>query len=171
MTVDLEAVRAAVAPLLTPLGLELYDVELTGSGRSRVVRVSVDRPGGTGVDVGALADATHAVEHAVEDAVEGTFQLEVSSPGLERKLARPEHFRSALGSEISVKYRDDGVATRLRGRLTDVDDATIRVTGDDGTETAITRDAIVAARTVFEWGPQPRTAHGTASRPKEATRS
>ncbi len=43
MTVDMDALRATVAPLVAPLGLELYDVELTGSGRARVLRVSVYR--------------------------------------------------------------------------------------------------------------------------------
>jgi ribosome maturation factor RimP len=180
MTVDLDALRATVAPLVAPLGLDLYDIELTGSGRARVVRVSVFRPDGQGLDLDALSDATHAVEHAVEDAIAGAFQLEVSSPGLERKLARPEHFRSAVGSDISVKYRDDsGAATRVRGRLANVDDTTHTITlvDEQGDELVIARDAIVAARTVFEWGPAPRPGGksggrpGAHARPKEASRS
>jgi ribosome maturation factor RimP len=167
MPVDLDVLRATVAPLVAPLGLEVYDVELTGSGRARVVRVSVYRPdsghGGTGVDLDALAAATHAVERAVEQTVDGAFQLEVSSPGLERKLARPEHFSAAIGIDISVKYRDgEGVATRVRGRLTGADGATgsITIVDEQGEELVIARDAVVAARTVFEWGPAPRPGHG-----------
>jgi ribosome maturation factor RimP len=187
MTVDLDALRATVAPLIAPLGLDLYDVELTGSGRARVVRVSVFRADGQGLDLDVLSDASHAVERSIEEAVDGAFQLEVSSPGLERKLARPEHFRSAVGSDISVKYRDDsGAATRQRGRLLSIDDATGAITiaptlsGEQGDELVIARDAIVAARTVFEWGPAPRpggksaganASARAASRPKEATRS
>jgi len=175
MTVDLDVLRATIAPLVAPLGLELYDVELTGSGRARVVRVSVHRPdsggsSGQGLDLAALSDATHAVEHAVEEAVNGAFQLEVSSPGLERKLARPEHFRAALGTEVSVKYRDEaGVATRVRGRLTHVaDDTAITIADEQGGELVIAPDAIVAARTVFEWGPAPRPGK---ARVKEGSRS
>ncbi|HEY3834278.1 MAG TPA: ribosome maturation factor RimP [Acidimicrobiia bacterium] len=188
MTVDPEALRAIVTPLVVPLGLSLYDIELTGSGRARLVRISVFRPDGEGLDLDALADATHAVERAVEQAIDGAFQLEVSSPGLERKLARPEHFQSAVGSEVSVKYRDDaGVATRVRGRLTEVAEAdgdsasgTITIVDEQAHELVIARDAIVGARTVFEWGPAPRPGRGPAGaharvragdRPKEATRS
>ena len=188
MTVDPEALRAIAAPLLAPLGLALYDVEVTGSGRARLVRISVHRPDGQGLDLDALAHATHAVERDVEQAIDGAFQLEVSSPGLERKLARPEHFQSAVGSEVSVKYRDEaGVASRVRGRLTDVSDAdasagggTITIVDEQENELVIARDAIVGARTVFEWGPAPRPGRGPAAaqsrvragdRPKEATRS
>ncbi len=186
MTVDLDALRAAAAPLVAPLGLEVYDVELTGSGRARVVRISVQRPDGTGIDLEVLSDATHAVEHAVEEAVTGAFQLEVSSPGLERKLSRPEHFRAAVGVDVSVKYRDEsGAATRVRGRLagthhTDRTDRTertqhtITILDEHGTELVIAYDDVIAARTVFDWGPAPRpgrTKPGANARVKETTRS
>ena len=171
-----EALTDALAPIVAPLGLELYDVELTGSGRARVVRVSVHRTDGQGIDLDALADATHAVEHDVEAAVTGAFQLEVSSPGLERKLSRSEHFRSAIGSEITVKYRDEsGAATRARGRLTDAAEGghTITIVDEQGSELVIAREAIVTARTVFEWGPAPRPGRGTSNhtRFREASRS
>ncbi len=177
MTFDAEALRGTVAPLVAPLGLELYDVELTGSGRARVVRVTVFRPDGTGLDLEALSDATHAVERAVEQAVDGAFQLEVSSPGLERKLARREHFESAVGTDVSVKYRDAaGAAARARGRLAAVapDAASITIVDEGGEELVIARDAVIAARTVFEWGPAPRPGGkkpGAQSRVKEKARS
>jgi ribosome maturation factor RimP len=178
--------RAIVTPLVAPLGLALYDIELTGSGRARLVRISVYRPDGEGLDLDALADATHAVERAVEEAIDGAFQLEVSSPGLERKLARPEHYHSAIDSEVSVKYRDEaGVATRVRGRLASIDDdapagGTITIVDEHENELVIARDNVVGARTVFEWGPAPRPGRGSpgaharvraGDRPKEATRS
>ncbi len=160
MTIDLDAIRVALAPLVEPLGLSLYDVELTGSGRSRVVRVSVDREGG--VDLAALSAATHAVEHDVEEMIQGAFQLEVSSPGLERHLARPDHYRAAIDNTISVKFRDDaGVATRVRGRLTAADDTEIRLTDEHDNELVIAYSAIVAGRTIFEWGPAPRPGRGS----------
>jgi len=91
-----ETIVAAVEPVLTPLGLELFDVQFTGSGRARTVRVVVDRDGG--VDLDAITAASERIQPVLEhlDAL-GPFALEVSSPGLERPLSRPEHFHRAVG--------------------------------------------------------------------------
>ena len=176
MTIDLEALRGTVAPLLAPLSLEVYDIELTGSGRARLVRITVFRLDGAGLDLDVLSEATHAIERTVETEIDGAFQLEVSSPGLERKLARPEHFESAVGLEVSVKYRDaDGAATRVRGRLTEAapSAASITIVDEGGDDLVIARDAVIAARTVFEWGPAPRPGRNKpgAQRVKEKARS
>ena len=110
-------------PALQALGLELFDVEITGSGRARTLRVFVDRPatsdGGSdagvstgaerGVDLDAITAATEAISPVLDHdpvaaaALPGAYTLEVSSPGLERPLRTPAHFRSALGSPISIK--------------------------------------------------------------------
>ena len=94
-----DQVRAAVTPVLEESGLELYDVELGGA----VVRVLVDRPGG--VDLDTLDAATRAVSRALDvaDPMPGRYTLEVSSPGLERRLRTPRHFQAAVGSRVKVK--------------------------------------------------------------------
>src|SRR3954452_18887921 len=94
-----ERVRALVEPLVADLHLELYDLEYAGG----VVRVTVDQPGGVGMD--AIASLTRALSRAFDeqDPIDGHFTLEVSSPGLERTLRTPAHFTGAVGTRISVK--------------------------------------------------------------------
>ena len=94
-----DRVAAIVAPLADERGLDLYDVEQHQAS----VRVLVDREGG--VDIDTLAELSRAVSRALDevDPVAGKYTLEVSSPGLERPLRRPDHFAGAVGEQVSVK--------------------------------------------------------------------
>ncbi|HMF82890.1 MAG TPA: ribosome maturation factor RimP [Acidimicrobiia bacterium] len=148
-----ETIVAAVEPVLTPLGLELFDVQFTGSGRARTVRVVVDRDGG--VDLDAITAASERIQPALDDLDRlGPYALEVSSPGLERPLNRPEHFRRAVGETVSVKVRDADEARRIRGELIGTDEGGITIQGERDTE-HVDFDQIIQARTVFEWGAAP----------------
>lgn len=152
-----ETIVAAIEPVLATLGLEVFDVQLTGSGRASTVRVIVDRDGG--VDLDAITAASERIQPALDDL--GPYALEVSSPGLERPLRRPEHFRRAVGETVSVKIRDadaDGEVRRLRGELVSADErgVTVHVDDTDGGE-HVDYDQIIKARTVFEWGAAPKT--------------
>jgi ribosome maturation factor RimP len=158
---DLVALGTAIEPVVAGLGLQLYDVELGGSGRARVLRVLVTRP--DGVDLDAVSRAAEAISPVLDTmdseggAVGGTYTLEVSSPGLERPLRRPEHFRGATGETVSVKTRGaDGIGIRERGVVTAADDAGFDLRADDGTTTRVEYRDLVQARTVFEWGTAPR---------------
>jgi ribosome maturation factor RimP len=148
---DVTVIVEAIEPVVSALGLELYDVEVTGTGRALVVRVLVDREGGIDLDtVGTAAEAISPVldtEH-VARALPGAYALEVSSPGLERPLRRPEHFRRAVGSTISVKTP----GRRIRGVVVGADDDAFDLTLDDGTQERISYTDVAQARTVFEWG-------------------
>src|ERR1700744_6301678 len=89
------------APLLEAAGLDPWDVEISGDA----LRFLVDRPGG--VDMDALTAASHALSPMLDDREDlvpaGRYQLEVSSPGIERTLRRPEQYRQYVGTPISVK--------------------------------------------------------------------
>ncbi len=157
-----EEIRSLVAPLVEAEGLELYDVEDAGG----VLRVLVDRPGG--IDLDAVAAATRLVSDAIDeaDALAGPTTLEVSSPGLERPLRTPEHFARAIGAQIHVKTVSASVGERrFEGTLVDTDDESITVEADSGVR-ALGYGEIERARTVFEWGGQPRPGG-----PKKATGS
>ena len=143
----IDRVRELVTPLLVADGLELFDIEF-GGGRLVVL---ADRPGG--VDLDALTHATRRIS-AELDRVDiipgGRYMLEVSSPGLERRLRTPDHFRKFVGSTVSIKT----VATaegerRAKGTLEAADDTGITVAGRRIDYTDIDR-----AQTVFEWGRQ-----------------
>ena len=113
-------VERVAAPVLQSAGLELIDVEL----RSGNVVVTVDREGG--VDLDALAAASRAISERSTARASGPssrYELEVSSPGLERRLRRPEHFRRFVGQLVAVRTMP-GVEgeRRLEGEIVAADD-------------------------------------------------
>lgn len=175
--VDIDTIVRSVQPAVSALGLELYDVELTGSGRARILRVLVDREGG--IDLDGIAAATDAVSPLLDAppldvALSGPYALEVSSPGLERPLRTPAHFARAEGETVSVKTRagDDRPARRVRGVITTASDAGFDLTLDDGTTEHLVYDDVAQARTVFEWATQPKRAKSKKARsPREVIRS
>jgi ribosome maturation factor RimP len=168
---QLETVRAAVEPTVVELGLAVYDVELLGGAGARTLRLTVTRPGG--VDLEAITDVTRAVSPIVDDtaSIGGSYLLEVSSPGIERALRRPEHFREALGEEVSVKFHTESGPRRVRGVLRAFDGDHCVIESDDGGDEEIAITAITQARTVFEWGPQPRQGSKTRSRARAKGKS
>lgn len=142
-------VAELVAPVLEAEGLELFDVELRGG----TLRVSVDRPGG--IDMEALSTASEQVSALLDrhDPVpDERYTLEVSSPGVERPLRTPAHFRRFVGTTVAVRTKA-GVEgeRRIEGELEEADDHGIRVAGR-----SLSYDEIDRARTVFEWGPAPK---------------
>ena len=153
---QLEAVRAAVEPAVAALGLAVYDVEMLGGAGARTLRVTVTRA--EGVDLEAITAVTHAVSPIVDGTsnIGGSYLLEVSSPGVERALRRPEHYSSALGEEVSVKFHTGAGPKRVRGVLRRFDGVTCVVESADGVDEGIAISDVTQARTVFEWGPQPR---------------
>jgi ribosome maturation factor RimP len=154
-----ERLHDIVDPICADLALELVDLEYAGG----VVRVTVDRPGG--VDMEAIAAATRAISRSLDehDPISGRFHLEVSSPGLERSLRTPAHFRRAVGSTVRIKTRA-GVEgdRRIDGALVAADDdgVTVALAAPASGERHVRYDDIERARTVFEWGPAPKPGSG-----------
>ncbi len=153
-----------VRSLLSPLGLDLYDLELVAG----VLNVVVRRDGG--VDVDALTAANRAISAWLDetDPIEGHFTLDVSSPGLERRLRTPEHFASAVGEIVTLReHRDDGPTRRLEGEVVRADAKTVTIIDAERGELTVHLDAIERARTVFHWGPETTS----AKKPKASTAS
>jgi len=149
----------ALSPLLEARGLDLVDVEHHGSE----LTVFVDREGG--VDLDTLGEATRAVSAALDeiDPLPGRYTLAVSSPGLERRLRTPAHFVRAVGEAVTVRVHG-GTADvrRISGTLAAADETGFTLVGPDlpdGTQ-RIAYGEIERARTVFEWGPQPKRVRG-----------
>ena len=162
-----DRVRDVVAPICTDLGLELYDVEHTGGK----VRVTVERPGG--VDLEALSIATRLISRELDerDPVPGRYQLEVSSPGLERSLRLPAHFQRAVGSTVSIRLHPGaGEERRLAGTLTDADDEGITVQVEGTGAVQVPYGDIERARTTFAWGGQPKPGKRPAAQHTPARR-
>ena len=148
-----ERLGRLVAPLAQELGLTVYDVE----DASGTLRVLLDRPGG--IDVDALSTATRRISAAMDadGGFAGVGALEVSSPGLERRLRTPEHFAGVVGERVKVKLRPgvDG-DRRVDGELTAADGTTITVVPDDGDPRTLALQDVTSAHTQFVWGPAPK---------------
>jgi ribosome maturation factor RimP len=149
----------ALSPLLGARGLDVVDVELHGSE----LTVFVDREGG--VDLDTLGDATRAVSAALDeiDPLPGRYTLAVSSPGLERRLRTPAHFIRAIGEDVTVRV-DGGTSDvrRVKGTLEAADETGFTLVGPDLPDGSlrIAYDEVERARTIFEWGPQPKRVRG-----------
>jgi ribosome maturation factor RimP len=172
--VDVDVIVRSVAPAVAAIGLDLYDVEISGSGRARVLRVLVDREGG--IDLDGIAAATEAVSPLLDAppldaAIPGPYALEVSSPGLERPLRTPAHFAGARGTTVSVKIRagDDAPARRVRGVVGETDESGFDLVLDDGSTQHLGYGDVAQARTVFEWGPQPKRAKSKKTNSRKAS--
>ena len=119
MAVDLDHVRAIVERVAASLGVEVVEVELRGGGKSRMLRIFIDKPAGvTHEDCAALSREVSTI-FDVEDAMPGgPYVLEVSSPGLDRKLSRAADFERFQGSRVKLTTRDPVNGNRhFEGRL------------------------------------------------------
>lgn len=161
-------VRELVAPIASDLDLDLYDVEHRGG----TLRVTLDTmPGAAaGISLDTLALASRLVSRELDhhDPMPGHYTLEVTSPGVERSLRTPAHFRREVGKTIAVRLADVGHDDRrVQGVLASADDTgiTVRDVGPEGGgDRRIDYHQIDRARTVFEWGANPKP--GSASSPK-----
>jgi ribosome maturation factor RimP len=153
---QLTDIWSVVEPYLAAERLELDDLELAGHGRGRVLRVTVD--GEDGVDLDRLADLSRGLSRLLDDVpgLQDHYRLEVSSPGLERKLRRPSHYRKSLGREVVVKTARAEEKATYRGTLTGADESRFIVDGEQGPVT-VPYEEVVSAKTVFrlEKAPKP----------------
>ncbi len=151
MTGAVERLWAVVEPYVAAEGVELDDLEIVGKAPGVVVRVVLDAAEPLGVD--RLAEVSRRLSRLLDeqDPVAGSYTLEVSSPGLERKLRRPRHYEKSIGRDVKVKSKTniDGEHSH-RGVLTKAaaDEFVVDV---DGAERHITYEDVVSARTVFVW--------------------
>ena len=142
---------AVVEPYLAAEGIELDDLEIVGKKPGVVVRVTLDSAEPLGVD--RLADVSRRLSRLLdqEDPISSSYTLEVSSPGLERKLRRPRHYEKSVGRDIKVKSKVSiGGENNHRGVLVEANDDGF-VVDVDGSERQIAYGDVVTARTVFVW--------------------
>jgi ribosome maturation factor RimP len=136
-----------------PMGIEIVEVELKGAGKARLLRIFIDRPEGvTHADCEFISDQVGAVLDA-EDVIPGEgYHLEVSSPGVERKLVKPRDFERFVGSKIKVALRTpvDGRG-RWEGTLKSFSDGVLVLDRGNGEEMQFTLDQVRQANLKFEW--------------------
>ncbi len=104
-------IQALLQPVIEAMGFTLVGIEYRSGGRGGLLRIYIDREGGINVD--DCARVSHQVSGVldVEDPVQGQYTLEVSSPGLDRPLFTPEHYRQYAGAQVKLLLREN-----LQGR-------------------------------------------------------
>jgi ribosome maturation factor RimP len=129
MAFALDKVREITERVAQSSGLILWDIELKGSGVSRTLRIFIDRLEGVSHEDCAIYSREVATIFDVEDAVPGAaYLLEVSSPGLDRRLFKPEHFAQFAGSLVKFSTRDLVNGNRhFEGRLVSFSDGQLTV--------------------------------------------
>ncbi len=157
----LERIREIVDHVANSEGMELVDVELHGRGPSATLRIFLDKPAGithkdcrvVSQQVGALLD--------VEDMIEDRYTLEVSSPGLERKLVKPGDYQRFAGRRINLalKAAREG-RRRFRGLLLGMEQETVRMDIGDGQVMSFEYDEIERANLVAEFFGRPGVTRG-----------
>ena len=139
---------------------------------SATLRITVNKPGGVDLDALAGANALLSAYLDEHDPMPGRYTLEVSSPGLERRLRTPAHFEGAVGETVTLRvHAPDTAAERVSGTLVAAGPAGIEIATENGARTA-PYDQIERARTVFSWGaaPKPSPSKGRTQRRDVAAR-
>jgi len=110
MALTVPHIDELLQPGADTLGYELVAVELSG-GESSIVRVYIDTPNGVTVEDCAKASRQFSAILDVEDPISNRYTLEVSSPGMDRPLAKPLHFKAVVGQDVKIK-----MASLINGR-------------------------------------------------------
>ncbi len=136
-----------IKKIVESCGARLYDIEtVTENGRT-IYRVTIKSD--EGVDLDLCADISNMISPLldVNPPVNGNYNLEVSSPGIERKLKKPSHFENSVGEIVHIVL-DDG--TQLKGKLKEVKYPKLIIKTEHGEE-KIDMNEIASAKTYFEW--------------------
>ena len=135
MALDVERVREIAERVAASSGLEVVEIEFLGSGKVRMLRVFLDKPAAGNVPLSGVTHedcATFSREFGtildVEDVMPGSYTLEVSSPGLDRKLIKPADFSRFTGSRLKLTTRQPvGKNRHFEGRLESFTDGRLTV--------------------------------------------
>ena len=144
--------EALVRPVIEMAGLELWDITYRKEGGRMVLRVLIDREGG--LDLDTISETSERLSRRLdlEDFGNGRYSLEVSSPGLERPLKEPRHFRRSVGERVKVKTVEPVDGRKVfEGALVSADAEAIVISSDGG-ELRVPYENVASARTVFDWG-------------------
>ncbi len=130
----IDSVMTLVKPYADSLGLELWDVKLVKEGDSLILRLIIDKEGGVTMD--DCVNLSHAVDEPLDelDPIDESYSLQVSSPGIERKLERDWHFKKYIGSKVMFKLpKAVNGKKNFKGTLIDYDNGIITIdAGEDG---------------------------------------
>jgi ribosome maturation factor RimP len=136
-----------IAKIVEAKGADLYDIEIVTEFDETIFRVLVTKAGG--VDLDLCADISHELSPFldVHPPMSQRYRLEVSSPGIERKLTKLVHFKNAIGEKVKLKIAG---GEKLKGTIKSADNEGIVVETTQGEERFAYGD-IRTAKTYFDW--------------------
>jgi ribosome maturation factor RimP len=130
-----EQIRRILEPILESMGLSLWEMEFLKQGPQWLLRIYIDRESG-GVTLNDCETVSRDLSAAldVEDIIPHAFTLEVSSPGLDRTLTKPEHFTRFIGSMVKIKtYQPVDGQKVFRGKLLGLLEDIVKIEFESGT--------------------------------------
>lgn len=144
-------IRELCTPVAEELGYSVWNVEYVKEGADHILRIEIDSDDGIGIeDCERMSRAFDPILDE-DDPIDESYSLEVSSPGVERTLSRPEHFEKMMGAKVEVRlFTAVNGAKSAVGILTAYADGDVTVENDAGTFTFKKADVAKVA-TVFEW--------------------
>ena len=160
-TTQSERLRGLLEPLVAKQGLDLEEIEVTPAGKRRVLRVIVDADDGVQLDTCAELSREFSAALDASDVMGGSpYVLEVTSPGAERPLSEPRHFRRAVGRLMKVHLTEEAGGGELTARILSVDETglDVEIPGVKGRKPTARRlafDEIAKARVEIEFNPKP----------------
>ncbi|MBR6736670.1 MAG: ribosome maturation factor RimP [Oscillospiraceae bacterium] len=140
------------APILSEMGLELWDVRFEKEGSGWFLRYFIDKPGG--VDINDCEKFSRAVDPLLDEAdpIDQSYCLEVSSPGVERELVRPRHFEENIGKQVTVRLiRASNGVREFVGTLKGYADGVATVVTEEGDEKNVAKNEVAFIRLVDDF--------------------
>lgn len=142
------ALQAAISDLVAGHDVELLEVEVKGPRNKRVVRLVADAP--DGLDIDTIAIISREVGPIADDVVDGSYTLEVTSPGVDRPLTTMTQFDRNVGREVEVRHASGHTDTQTTGTIVAVDAERLTLqVGKD--ERHIPFDEVFEGRIVLPW--------------------
>jgi ribosome maturation factor RimP len=141
------SIESEIKKIVESCGAKLYDIETVTERGKTIYRVTITSP--EGVDLQQCAEISNLISPIldVNPPISGEYNLEVSSPGIERKLKKPAHFENSIGEKVRITKIDGEV---IEGELKSFDGKSVRVATKDG-EVSVDLEDIASAKTYFEW--------------------
>lgn len=151
-TIQEKRITGFIEPVIKSMGFELVSVRIIGSQKLQTLQIMAENPDTGTLDLNGCTEISHAVSALldVEDPIQSAYQLEVSSPGIDRPLVKDRDFEKYMGYEISVETIDanEEGARRFRGHLTAFDGTSFTIKTDHGDE-PIQMDNLVRAKLIL----------------------
>ena len=139
-----------IESVVQELGCELWGIEKLQQGQQVVLKIYIESAKGINVDDCARVSRQVSAILDVEDPIPGEYMLEVSSPGVERRLFKPEHFNVCKGEKVQITLRQafDG-RRKFKGLLCGLEDEEVVIRVDDAQEIVLPIDSIERARVLM----------------------